>query len=184
MCQWPKGAWSTRRVPTGAQPVVLTRLVFKDVSSINTSLSSMLTMNGWRSLTQSRRIFATSGRNCSLASSVFFMAEAKPVQPFADRAAMHGHPMSGQQFAAQFIQREVGLDRQPIPHPARVGGQLAMTAMALPLRRKTAAFALQYDHVVHKFRRNPEVSRVRHLARTGGASMAHHGARALPPQTR
>jgi hypothetical protein len=31
--QWPNGAWSTRRAPFGAQPVVLTKLVFKDVSS-------------------------------------------------------------------------------------------------------------------------------------------------------
>ena len=32
--EWPKGAWSMRRTPTGAQPVVLTRLVLSDVSSI------------------------------------------------------------------------------------------------------------------------------------------------------
>ena len=32
VCQWPKRAWSIRRLPTGAQPVVLTRLVLRDVS--------------------------------------------------------------------------------------------------------------------------------------------------------
>ena len=34
-----------------------------------------------------------------------------------------------------------------------------MTAMALSLRSKTAAFALQYDDVVSEFRRNPEATR-------------------------
>ena len=59
-----------------------------------------------------------------------------------------------------------------------------MTAMTLPLRRKTAALALRYDDGVAEFRRNPEVLRVRHRARTSGATMAHHNTRSLPAQRR
>ena len=63
LCQWPKGAWSIRRAPTGAQPVVLTRLVLSEVLSMNTSLSSMLAMSGWRVSTHTLRRSATSWRN-------------------------------------------------------------------------------------------------------------------------
>ena len=111
VCQWPKGAWSMRRLPTGAQPVVLTRLVFRLVSSMKTSLSSMLAMSGWRVSIQTLRRSATSGRRISLASSVFFMAEVKAMQPPADRAAMHRQAMRGGQFGHDLVQRQIPLDR-------------------------------------------------------------------------
>ena len=60
VCQWPKGAWSIRRAPTGAQPVVLTRLVLSEVSSMKTNLSSMLAISGWRVSTRILRRSATS----------------------------------------------------------------------------------------------------------------------------
>jgi len=46
VCQCSKGTWPVRRPPKGAHPVVLTRLVFKEVSSMNASLSSRLRMKG------------------------------------------------------------------------------------------------------------------------------------------
>ena len=36
--QWPKGAWSMKRLRAGVQPVDLTRLVFKRVSSIRAAM--------------------------------------------------------------------------------------------------------------------------------------------------
>lgn len=87
------------------------------------------------------------------------MADAKPVQPFADRSAMHAHAVGGVQLGADLIQRQVALDRQTIPHPTRVGGQLALGMIALFSRHKAPAFALQDHLVIDELRRNPEVPR-------------------------
>jgi hypothetical protein len=87
------------------------------------------------------------------------MAEAKPVQPFADRAAMHAHAMHRGEFGHDLVQRQITLDHQPVPHPTDVGGQLALGMIALFSRRKAPAFALQDHHVIDELRRNPEVPR-------------------------
>ena len=52
---------------------------------------------------------ATSGRRISLASRVSFMAEAKPVQPCADRPAMHRHAMHGGHPGHDLVQRQTAL---------------------------------------------------------------------------
>ena len=87
------------------------------------------------------------------------MAEAKPVQPFADRAAMHRHAMHRGHFRDDLVQRQVALDRQPVPKPGGVGGQLALGMVALSLRQKAPALALQDYHVVHETRRHTKVPR-------------------------
>ena len=87
------------------------------------------------------------------------MAEAKPVQPFADRTAMHAHSVHHRQLSHDLVQRQVALHRQPVPQPASVGGQLALCVIALSQRGKAAAVTLQDHHVVHEPRRNPEVPR-------------------------
>ena len=87
------------------------------------------------------------------------MAEAKSVQPFADRSAMHGHAVNRGQLRADLVQRQVGLGHQPIPHPICIRRQFAIAAVALPLRHQPTAFTLQDHHVIHEFRRNPEVPR-------------------------
>ena len=81
------------------------------------------------------------------------------MQPFADRAAMHAHAMKRSQFPDDLVQRQIALDRQPVAHPTIKGRELAIAAMALALRHQPAAFALQDHHVIHEFRRNPEVTR-------------------------
>ena len=126
---------------------------------MKTSLSSMLAMSGWRVSIQTLRRSAMSGRRISLASSVFFMAEAKPVQPSADRTAMHRHALNCGQFGHHVVQRQVTLDRQPIPQPATVRGQLACSMIALRLGHKTACLAFEDHHVIHKARRHPKVPR-------------------------
>jgi hypothetical protein len=87
----------------------------------------------------------------------FFMAEAKPVQPFADRAAMHRHAMDRRHLGHDRVQRQVGLDPQPFAHPVRVTGQLALGMIALRLGCQAPRLALQDHHVVHEPRRDPEV---------------------------
>ena len=72
---------------------------------------------------------------------------------------MHAHAMKRSQFPDDLVQRQIALDRQPFAHPAIIRGELAIAAMALALRHKPAALALQNHHVVHEFRRNPEVTR-------------------------
>ena len=73
------------RLPTGAQPVVLTRLVLRLVSSMKISLSSMLATSDWRLSTQTLRRSATSGRRISLASSVLWQRPSRcshlPTEP-------------------------------------------------------------------------------------------------------
>jgi len=71
--------------------------------------------SGWRVPIQTRRRSATSGRSCSLASSVFLMAEAKPVQPFSHRAAMHAKAVNGGEFRDDLVQRQVALGCNPLP---------------------------------------------------------------------
>lgn len=87
------------------------------------------------------------------------MAEAKPVQPSADRTAMHRHRVDRAHFRNDLVQRQVTLGRQPVPHPAGVAGQLALRTIALLSRDKAPAFALQDHHVIDELRRNPEVPR-------------------------
>ena len=80
------------------------------------------------------------------------MAEAKPVQPSADRSAMDAHAMHRSHLGHDLVQREVAFDPQPIPEPAVEAGQLALDMVALRLWQKTAALAFQNDHVVHEAR--------------------------------
>ena len=81
------------------------------------------------------------------------------MQPAPDRGAMHRHAMNRGQFHHDLVQRQIALDRQPVAHPTIKGRELAIAAMALALRHQPAAFALQDHHVIHEFRRNPEVTR-------------------------
>ena len=64
------------------------------------------------------------GRKTSLASSVFFMAEAKPVQPLANRLAMDGYAMNCRHLDHDLVQRRIALLRQPPPQPGGKGASL------------------------------------------------------------
>ena len=94
------------------------------------------------------------------------MAEAKPVQPFADRTAMHRHAMDRGHFHGDLVQRRVALDCQPVAQPSAEAGQLALGMIALCLRHEATALALQDHHVVHEARRNPKVPRGLSMAMT------------------
>ena len=94
------------------------------------------------------------------------MAEAKPVQPFADRTAMHRHAMDRGHFHDDLVQRQVALDRQPVAQPGAEAGQLALGMIALCLRHEATALALQDHHVGHEARRNPKVPRGLSMAMT------------------
>ena len=187
-----------RRVPRGHQPRALRRLVFSDprrgncspgslASPVSTSIkarfSSALDIRGWLTSIQTRRASATSGRNGSAARSGFFMAEAEPVQPPADRSAVDAQAVSHLEFGADLVQRQVGLASKPIPQPICKRGQLATPTVALRQASKPAALPLQFDHVVHELRRHPEVQGVSQRARTDGAALAHLDARAPLRQT-
>ena len=141
------------------QPVVLTRLVLSEISSIKISICNLLAMSVWRPSIQFLRLSATSGRNCSLASSVFFMAEAMPVQPFAHRTAMHANAMNRGHFRDDLVQRQIALGCKPIHNPSAIPFQLALGMIALALRQRPTTFAFQKHHIVHRTRRNPKVTR-------------------------
>jgi hypothetical protein len=87
------------------------------------------------------------------------MAEAKPVQPVAYRGAVHRDAVDLLQFEAQFVQRQVSFLGQTHPRPVAKPGELAAPRIALTLRRKPSRRAPQLDHVIHEFRRGPEMPR-------------------------
>ena len=153
------GAWSTRRSPTGAQPVVLTMFVFNDVSSMKISRCNALLMKGWRRAIQTRRARATSGRRRSAASRAFFVAETKPVQQPAGRATMHRQPVMRRELHHQFVKRDVSLPGDAPPHPVSDARQLAATPAALLPGGESASLALQPHHIVDELWRHPEVPR-------------------------
>lgn len=81
-----------------------------DVSSRNTSLSA--SSEGWLCF-HSRRAFCTSGRSCSLACRVFFIAQAPFVQLMPQRRNFDGHPVLASQTLAHLGQRHIWLVRDP-----------------------------------------------------------------------
>jgi hypothetical protein len=72
---------------------------------------------------------------------------------------MHRHAMDSGHLGHDLVQRQVPLGRQPIPHPVRVPGQLALGMVALGFRHKATCLALQDHHVVHKAWRHTKMPR-------------------------
>jgi len=139
-------------------------------------------MKGWRCARQMRRALATAGRLIPLAGKVSFVAEARPVQPAADRSAMHPQIMGGGQRIADCVERRTGM-RHRQPHDPRVmTARLAPPRIALPPGVRRSGRPLQLHPVVRELRRNPKMPRVRHRARTNGAPMAHPGGHSPPPR--
>ena len=114
----------------------LVSLVLVDVSSMKTSRGKALAKKRLRRVVHSSRASRMSGRSCSLACSVFFMAEPEAVQQATDAGAMNHHPAT-LKLDAQFVQRQFAGLRHPLPHEGGVRHQLAPTArrMALTARR-------------------------------------------------
>jgi hypothetical protein len=75
----PNGASARYRRPLADHPVRLVSFVFVEVSSIKISLANDLLKNRLRRLIHRSRQRAISGRNCSLARRLFFMAEPEAV---------------------------------------------------------------------------------------------------------
>ncbi len=85
------------------------------------------------------------------------MAETEPVQPSADRSAMHRHTMRCSYFSHDLVQRQVTLDSQPLAQPTVERGELALGMIALRFGQQGTARALQTDRIVHKARRHSKV---------------------------
>ena len=85
------------------------------------------------------------------------MAEAKPVQPSADRTTMHRYAMNRGHLHHDLIQRQVALDRQPRAQPVVAGRKLAHGTVALRPQRKRPGLSLQDHKIVDEFRRHKEV---------------------------
>ena len=117
-------------------------------------------MKGWRRVIQTRRASATSGWCCSVASSVFFMAEPEAVKPAADRRAVNRDIVDLLQFQAELVKRQIAPVAQAATDPRLQAPQLAgMPQIALAFGRKRARLAAKLDHVVDEFRRNTEMTR-------------------------
>ena len=87
------------------------------------------------------------------------MTEPEAVKPTADRRAMHVDAALAFQLQAQLVKRYIALLGQLPANPAVQPPQLAgASQIALTLRLKAARLPAQLDHVVHEFRRHPEVT--------------------------
>ncbi len=87
------------------------------------------------------------------------MAQAEPLEPTANRRTVRRDVVIARQFQAQFIQGQVTLLRQAVPHPVVQVVQLARPPqIALLLGRKRAGLPAQLNHVIDEFRRNSEMS--------------------------
>jgi len=115
--QWPCGAEPRRRLPRRARPLSLIILVAQPVSSMKINLCG--SRLAWPSR-QRRRAAATSGRCCSLASTVFFIAEPHAQQKPRDRA-LAGLDAARQKLDAKLVQRQIGLLLDPFLEPIGVG---------------------------------------------------------------
>jgi hypothetical protein len=136
----------------------LVNFVLDEVSSIKISRANALLKNRLRRTVHNSRARAISGRRCSLARRLFFMAQAKPVKKAAHTGAVRDDAASGK-FDAQLIQRQVAILRKALTYPDAMGIQLAASPAALSPGGKRSGLALQDHQIVHKTRRNPEMSR-------------------------
>jgi hypothetical protein len=94
LSQWPKGAAPGSRSPLGDLPRRRVSFVLVEVSSMNTRRCGMARMMGSRLAIQLLRALATSERARSLASSVFFIAEAGLAQEPRQRGRIDLHAVA------------------------------------------------------------------------------------------
>lgn len=153
----PNGAWVRYLWPLADHPVRFVSFVLVEVSSIKMSRANDVLKNRLRRLIHRSRARAISGRSCSAALRLFFMTEPEPMQQAANRRAIDRDP-APKQLNAQFIQRHIAILGQPRTDPVRVTRKLAAAQMSLPSRLQRAGGPLQDHHVVHKSRRNSEMS--------------------------
>jgi hypothetical protein len=116
-------------------------------------------MKGWRRRRQRWRACATSARRCSVARSSFFVTEAEPAQEPSDRRTVRLDTEMFAQVNDKRIERQIALFDDPPPHPIGHIVELATARITLTFWIKSACLAAQLDHVVHEFRRNPEMLR-------------------------
>ena len=72
---------------------------------------------------------------------------------------MNLQPMFLAQLRSQFVNRQIGLGRDPVPHPILDTCQLPAPAIALRLRCKRPGLALEPHHVIDELDRNAEPTR-------------------------
>ena len=147
VCHLPKGAWALKRWPTGDHPVRLVSLVLVDVSSIKINRATAWLKKRRRRLIHRSRACAISGRSCSLALRLFFIAQTKPVEKTSDRGTMDMDAALGK-FDAQFVQRHFAIAGNTLINPMAMRCQSATKPMALSCRRKRACRSMQDHHVV------------------------------------
>jgi hypothetical protein len=79
------------------------------------------------------------------------------MQQPADRRTVNRDAAS-KQLDAQLIQRQIAILGQSPTNPGLVARQLAAAQMSLSGRLQRTGYPLQNDHVIHKSRRNTEMS--------------------------
>ena len=143
----------------GDQPVRLVSLVLVDVSSMKTRRGKALAKKRRRRVVHSSRASRMSGRACSLACSVFFVAEPEPVQQAADAGAVNRHPAI-LKLDAQLVQRQFAGLRHPLAHKRSMRRKLTPARrMALTAWRQRTGLAPKLHQFVHEARRHPEMTR-------------------------
>ncbi|WP_426122728.1 transposase [Pararhizobium sp. PWRC1-1] len=109
-----------------------------------------------RRAVHSSRARAISGRSCSAACRLFFMAQPKPMQKPSDTGAMDDDATSAE-FHAKLVQRQFAILCQPLSNPPVLCRKLAAAKVPLPAGEKRTCLALQDHQIVHKTRRHPKM---------------------------
>src|SRR5580700_5800163 len=94
----------------GQRPRRRASLVFKPVSSINTNRRTSQSGCCWR---QSFRAALTSGRSCSAARVVFFIAQTQLLQPVPQGGDADGNPQLLETPVLEFAQGQIRFLRNP-----------------------------------------------------------------------
>src|SRR5262245_14989374 len=153
LSQWPNGTAPGNRSPIGALPRSRVSFVLVEVSSMNTSRCGMALMMGSRLAIQVARSLATSARARSLASSVFFIAEAGLAQEPRQRGRIDLDAMACSQLCCQFRHGDVGSLVHAPEQERAVRIELARPRRTPLRRRLQRARARVPCHELHRERR-------------------------------
>src|SRR5271170_4859100 len=156
--QWPCGTYAVRRWFRGPQPRKGSMLVFTQVSSMKTK--RLGSTPAWRAFHRVR-LRATSGRDRSEATSVFFIAQPLGVGENPNRARLRFHAALGQlrHKTAQGERRFPHACAQPLGDLARQRTPLVAADLS---RRYVARAALQTSPLRNARRTDPK--RIRNRA--------------------
>lgn len=172
--QCPNGAFERSRWPFRQRPRRRVIFVVVPVSSMNTSRCGSSRIRGWRLVCHSCRALLTSGRSCSLASSVFFEAIAIPNEPARGRGRSDLDVCSSGQFGGKLRHGDVILLGHTAKQERTMRVELGMAAATAGLGRQPLGLSIVPHQDHDKRNRHPKMCRHRTPASGQPRQTAQH----------